>query len=31
MTQKVTMPQIGLVEAKVTKVEFNTGLTPEQL
>ena len=31
MTQKVTMPQIGLVEAKVTKVEFNTGITPDQL
>ena len=31
MTQKVTMPQIGLVEAKVTKVEINTGLTPDQL
>ena len=31
MTQKVTMPQVGLVEAKVTKVEFNTGITPDQL
>ena len=31
MTQKVTMPQIGLVEAKVTKVEFNTGIIPDQL
>ena len=31
MTQKVTMPQVGLVEAKVTKVEINTGLTPDQL
>ena len=31
MVQKVNMPQIGEVEAKVTKVEFNTGLTPDQL
>lgn len=30
MVQKMNMPQIGLVEGKVTKVEFNTGLTPDQ-
>lgn len=31
MLQKVTLPQVGVVEAKVTEVTINSGLTPDQL
>ena len=31
MVQKTTLPQVGVVEAKVTKVTINSGLTPDQL
>ena len=31
MVQKTTLPQVGVVEAKVTEVTINSGLTPDQL
>lgn len=31
MVQKVSLPQVGVVEAKVTDVTVNSGLTPDQL
>ena len=31
MVQKMNMPQVGMMEGKVTNVEFNSGLTPDQL
>lgn len=31
MVQKVNIPQVGVVEAKVIKVEINSGITPDQL
>ena len=31
MLQKVILPQVGVVEAKVTEVTINSGLTPDQL
>lgn len=31
MVQKTTLPQVGVVEAKVTQVTINSGLTPDQL
>lgn len=31
MVQKTTLPQVGVVEAKVTEVTVNSGLTPDQL
>lgn len=31
MVQKTTLPQVGVVEAKVSEVTINSGLTPDQL